>query len=326
MTFSADSTVSPILSVILPAPESLALVERVVACLGQQSLAGQMELVVVAEHPDAGLPVTLTAPFGWVQIVARPHWTTMTEARVVGVLHARAPIVVLCEDHCFPAPGWAEALVAAHQGPWAAVGPAFINANPVTRTSWANLSVEYGPWLHPVSPGTCAHVPGHNSSYKRSMLVAYGEQLSTMLEAESVLHWDLHRRGHAVAMEPAARTRHENFSRFCPSILLRFSSGRLFAASRALGWPRWRRAMFAVGAAGLPFLRTWRAKRDLRRVGDRRPRRGLGLVIFTLLVFDALGEAVGYAIGAGDQSRRLSLIEHNRARFMTARDRERVQP
>ena len=321
MTSSADSTASPVLSVILPAPDRLALVERVVACLGQQSLASQMELILVAEHPDAGLPAALRAPFGWVQIVARPAWTTMTEARVAGVLHARAPIVALCEDHCFPAPGWAEALLTAHEGPWAAVGPAFLNANPVTRISWANLAIEYGPWLHPVRPGACSHVPGHNSSYKRSLLLAYGGRLPEMLEAESVLHWDFQRHGRGVAMEPAARTRHENFSRFRPSILLRFSSGRLFAASRALEWPWWRKAVFAIGSAALPFLRSWRALRDLRRVQDTRPRRGLSLVVFTLLVFDALGEVIGYAIGAGDQSRRLSEIEHNRARFMSARDR-----
>jgi hypothetical protein len=325
MTSSADSTASPVLSVILPAPDRLALVERVVACLGQQSLASQMELILVAEHPDAGLPAALTAPFGWVQIVARPAWTTMTEARVAGVLHARAPIVALCEDHCFPAPGWAEALLTAHEGPWAAVGPAFLNANPVTRISWANLAIEYGPWLHPVRPGACSHVPGHNSSYKRSLLLAYGGRLSEMLEAESVLHWDLQRHGHGVAMEPDARTRHENFSRFRPSILLRFSSGRLFAASRALEWPWWRKAVFAIGSGVLPFLRSWRALRDLRRVQDTRPRRGLSLVIFTLLVFDALGEVIGYAIGAGDQSRRLSEIEHDRERFMSARDRAAVR-
>ena len=325
MTSSADSTASPVLSVILPAPDRLAFVERVIASLGQQSLAGQMELVIVAERPDAELPASLTTPFGWVQVVAPTTWTTMTEARVAGVLHARAPIVVFCEDYCFPAPGWADALVTAHQGPWAAVGPAFLNANPVTLISWANLAIEYGPWLHPVAPGACDHVPGHNSSYKRAILLDYAARLSEMLEAESVLHWDLRRRGHAVAMEPAARTRHENFSRFGPSILLRFSCGRLFAASRAMGWPWWRRAMFAVGSAVLPFLRSRRALRDLRRVSDTRPHRGLGLVIFTLLVVDALGEAIGYAIGAGDQSRRLSEIEHNRARFMSARDQAAVR-
>jgi hypothetical protein len=313
-------TSSPVLSVIVPAPERLALVERIVRTLGQQRLASQMELVVVAEHPEPALPAELTAPFGWIQVVPQPNWTTMTDARVAGIWHARAPIVAICEDHCFPVAGWAEALVAAHHGPWAAVGPAILNANPATRVSWANLGIEYGPWLHPVAPGACAHVPGHNSSYKRAALVEYGDRLSTMLEAESVLHWDLQRRGYAVALEPAARTRHQNFSRFRPSILLRFCSGRIFAASRAQGWPLWRRMLYSGGSVVLPVVRTWRTLGHLRRVGDSRPRRGLGLVVFTLLCVDAAGESVGYAFGQGRQSQRLSAIEHNRGRFMSHRD------
>ena len=49
--------------------------------------------------------------------------------------------------------------------------------------------------------------------------------------------------------------------------------------------------------------------------------RGLGVVIFSLLCFDALGEAVGYAFGAGNQARHLSRIENDRGRFLSARDR-----
>jgi hypothetical protein len=320
-----DSTSLPVLSLILPAPERLGLLERVVAALARQSLAPQMELVLIVEHPDEPLPAWLSSTFGWVQVVPRRTWTTMTEARAAGVLHAQAPLVVFCEDHCYPTDGWAEALVAAHKAPWAAVGPAILNANPVTRVSWANLSIEYGPWLHPVRAGACAHVPGHNSCYKRSVLLDYGERMAAMMEAESVMHWDLQQRGLAVAMEPAARTHHENFSRVGPSLLLRFSGGRLFAASRALGWPVWRRALYTVGAAALPFVRTWRALGDLRRVNDTRPRRGLALTIFLLLTVDAIGEAAGYAVGAGDQSRRLSAIEHDRRRFMSARDRVPVR-
>jgi len=316
-----DATISPVLSVVLPAPERLGLLEGVAAALARQSLASRMELVLVAQHPDEPLPAWLTAPFGWVQMVPQRPWTTMNEARAAGVLHARAPLVVFCEDHCYPVDGWAEALVSAHQAPWAAVGPAMLNANPVTRVSWANLAVEYGPWLHPVQSGSCAHVPGHNSCYKRAVLLEYGELLPVMMEAESILHWDLQQRGLAVAMEPQARTRHENFSRFRPSMLLRFCGGRLFAASRARGWPVWRRAIYTVGAAALPILRTRRALRDLRRVQDGRPRHGLSAIIFALLVVDAVGEAVGYAVGAGDQSRRLSAIEHDRRRFMSSRDR-----
>lgn len=325
MNSSADETAAPVLSAILPAPEDLAFLERTVVALGAQRIADQMELVIVAGRPDQPLPTRWCAWFRSVQLVDRRQWTTMTDARAAGVWQARAPIVVFCEDHSFPAPGWAEALLAGHEGPWAAVGPAMDNANPETRTSWANHAIEYGPWLPPVRPGAWRHIPGHNSSYKRAVLTDYGNRLPEMLEAESVLHWDLGRRGLQVAMAPAARTRHLGFSRLIPSVTLRFCGGRLFAASRSASWPSWRRAVYTVGAAALPALRTWRAMRDLRRVEDSRPRRGLGALTFLLLIADALGEAVGYAAGAGDQARRLSAIEHNRERFMSSRDQIAVR-
>lgn len=320
MNSSDHATAVPVLSAILPAPENLAFLERTVAALGAQRIADQMELVIVAGRPDQPLPTRWCTWFRSVQLVDRRQWTTMTDARAAGVWQARAPLVVFCEDHSFPAPAWAEALLAAHEEPWAAVGPTMDNANPETRTSWANHAIEYGPWLHPVRPGAWLHIPGHNSCYKRTVLTDYGDRLSEMLEAESVLHWDLGRRGLQVAMAPAARTRHLGFSRWIPSMTLRFGGGRLFAASRSAAWPSWRRAVYAVGAAALPALRTWRVMRDLRRVEDSRPRHGLGVLTFILLTADALGEAVGYAAGAGNQARRLSAIEHNRARFMSSRD------
>lgn len=320
MSRPVERTQEPLLSVVLPVPDAMPQVFEVLEACGRQSLASRIEMVLVARDAAQPIPAELTSPFHACRVVPLPAWTSMTLARTVGVQAATAPIVALAEDHCFPAPGWAEALLRAHREPWAAVGPAFLNANPATRVSWANFAVEYGPWLHPVARGAAAHVPGHNASYKRDLLLAYGDDLEAMLEAESVLHWDLQRRGLQVAMEPDARVRHRNFSRWQPSIALRFCGGRLFAASRARGWPWWKRAVYAAGCPALPVIRTWRALRDLRRLDDTRPRRGLAPAIAGLLVFDALGEAAGYALGEGAASRQLGAIEFNRQRFMSARD------
>jgi hypothetical protein len=38
-------------------------------------------------------------------------------------------VVAFAEDHCYPDQHRAEALIAAHRGPWAADGPAMRNAN-----------------------------------------------------------------------------------------------------------------------------------------------------------------------------------------------------
>src|SRR5690606_27239485 len=123
-----------------------------------------------------------------------------------------APIIALAEDHCFPDPQWAERLLAAHQHFWAAVGPGVRNANPRTAVSWADLFIGYGPWLIPSPSREAEFLPGHNTSYKRKILLDYADQLEKMMEAETLLHWDLREKGHRLYMESAAVVAHTNFS------------------------------------------------------------------------------------------------------------------
>src|SRR5207244_2412948 len=121
-----------------------------------------------------------------------------------GIRQAKAAIVALAEDHCFPDPQWAERLIASYQGPWTAVGPAVRNANPKTAVSCADLLIGYGPWLAPSSSREAEFLPGHNTSYKRAVLLEYGNRLDSMMQAETVLHWNLRSKGHRLFMESTA--------------------------------------------------------------------------------------------------------------------------
>jgi len=312
---------SPALSVIALVPDRFETIARTVGHLAGQSIASEIELVIVTPASALAVPEPEVRAFGRWQVVAVNGWGSTSEARAAGIRAATSPIVALVEDHCYPTPGWAQALVDAHREDWAGVGPVVLNANPATLVSWANLLIEYGPWLAPLPRGAYAHIPGHNSSYKRDRLLEYGDRLPELLEAESVLQWDLGRRGHRFAIEPAARSRHENFALFRPSLQLRFHGGRLFAANRARTWGVARRLAFAAGAPLIPLLRTWRARRHARRLKDSRRRRGLLLVTFLLLVVDGLGEAAGYAAGGGRAMARLTDLEFHRHRFVHPRDR-----
>ena len=100
-----------------------------------------------------------------------PDDTPFDEARARGVRAARAPIVAFTEDHSFPQPGWAAALVAAFTGGVSVVGPMVENANPGSAVSWANFLLEYGEWMPPGRPHGHAHLPGHNSAYRRAVLL-----------------------------------------------------------------------------------------------------------------------------------------------------------
>jgi hypothetical protein len=322
---SACRQPTPSLSAIVLVPERVATVRRSLDALAAQDVRACVEIVFVSPATTLELPEYVGQFWGW-QHVAIPTLSSTSEARAAGIRRALAPIVVLTEDHSFATPGWAAALIEAHRDDWAAVGPAMLNANPATAVSWSNLAIEYGPWLHPVDGGAATHIAGHNASYKRDVLAAYGDTLGAMMEAESVLHWDLRRRGHRVAVAPTARIRHENFSRLPPALAVKFNLGRMFAGNRATGWPLWKRAVYTAGSPALPFIRTRRALRDLRRAGAPRSVPVLAATLFSLLAANAAGELVGYALGGGRAMQRLTRHEFDRKVFLTPRDQALMYP
>jgi hypothetical protein len=313
------------MSVIVVTPDRYETVRKTIRHLRAQRVKDRLELVLVAPSAEGlGLDEKELSDFHQFSVVTVGHMRSTARARAAGVLRAAAPVVAFAEDHAFPAPGWAEALINAHQQEWAAVGPVMSNANPESLSSWANLAVEYSPWLAPRAGGEVEHLPGHNGSYKRDLLLEYGDRLEEMLDAESILQWDLRARGHRLYLEPAARTFHENFTAPLSSIVLRFYGGRLFAASRARHWPAWRRLCFTCGSPLIPLVRFLRIVRELRQPGRPRhllPR--LAPMLFAALVCDGAGEMVGYACGAGRAMAVLSDMEFHRQRYTKQSSRGR---
>lgn len=311
------------MSVVVITPDRFETVRKTVKHLAAQKAHARLEVVLVVPSADElGLHETLMSAFARWRVVAVGPMVSTARARAAGVRAASSPVVAFVEDHAFPAPGWAEALIEAHKGPWAAVGPVMANANPRTVVSWANLLIEYAPWLEPMAAGEAEHLPGHNGSYKRELLLAYGDRLEAMLDAESVLHWDLREKGHRLYLEPKARTFHQNFSAPLACLPLRFHGGRLFAAARARDWPLRRRLFYAAAAPLIPLVRARRVVGELRKPG--RPRHLLPRVLPALLAglcVDGAGELAGYLAGPGGAMARLSDMEFHRQRFMSKDER-----
>ncbi len=313
----------PLLSVIVISPDNYETVRKTVRRLRGQNVHDQLEVVLVFPSIASSMvDAQDLSCFHSSRFVEVGDMTSTARARAEGVRHATAPAVAFVEDHSFPAKGWAEALIRAHQEPWAAVGPVIANANPRSLVSWVNLIIEYAEWMEPASAGVAEHLPGHNGSYKRAVLLKYGDRLETMLEAESILQWDLREKGHKLYLEPGARTYHQNFSAPTSWIPLRLDGGRLFASARARTWSVWRRLLYAASAPLIPFVRF------LRIVGElRRPGRVPGLIprvlplLFVGLLVDGAGEMIGYAFGGGQAMKRLSDMEFHRERYLTKQDR-----
>jgi hypothetical protein len=311
------------MSVIVISPDSYDTVRKTIRRLRAQSAKDQLEIVlVVPSVQSANIHHSELESFCAVVTVEIGDMRSTARARAVGVLHATAPVVAFVEDHAFPAKGWAEALIQAHREPWAAVGPMMANANPNSLVSWVNLIIEYAEWMEPVSAGVAEHLPGHNGTYKRALLLEYGDRLEAMLEAESILQWDMRAKGHQLYLEPAAKTYHQNFSAPFSWVALRLNCGRLFAASRARTWSPWRRLLYAFVAPLIPLVRFHRIVGELHRPGRARHLMPRVLpLLFAGLVVDGTGEMIGYAFGVGNAMRRLSDMEFHRERYLRKHDR-----
>jgi Glycosyl transferase family 2 len=314
------------MSVVLPVPIRYSHVRRTIRHLRAQSARNRLEVLLVVPAGGSGdVDAGELNDFGLARVVQAPRGATLTECRVAGVLEASAPIVAFAEDHSFPEPGWAELLLRAHEGPYAAVAPAFENANPRTALSWADVLLGFGPWIAPVPRGEMSRLPWHNTSYKRESLLAFGDRLGVMLEVESMLQEDLRARGLRLYLESEARTRHVNFSRVRPFLVEYLVSGRMYGGRRAQTqkWSPLHRLIYIAGSPFIPVVRLPEVVSHIRRIGRTRELLPRALPAILLgLVAHSLGELAGYACGAGTSGAAKSLMEFDRARFVVPEDRD----
>jgi hypothetical protein len=300
-TMSARSF--PEMSVVIIKPDHCPTISKTLKHLRKQTISDRIELVIVtATAAELGLTESDREGFWAVRVVEVGVSFSRGRGRAAGVHKAVAPVVAFIEDHAYPALGWAEALLEAHEQPWAAVGPVIGNANPGSTLSWANLFILYGPWIEGTEGGMSDDIPGENSSYKRNALLDCGPELDSLLDGaqDSVMHQGLRARGRRLYLEPKAKVYHHNFESLSASVKEHFDCGRSFAAARARPWSALRRVLYAGGGPLIPLVRFRRIWKDIRRSGKSRDLLpGIIPALLLGLITGALGEMAGYALGPG---------------------------
>jgi hypothetical protein len=311
----------PAMSVVV-ATEHFDTVRTLIRHLHAQTVRDQLE-IVIATPSTATLELDATEMNGFhsVRVVEVGPVSVVGRARAAAIPHTTGPIIALTESHAFPVPEWAEALIAAHRQPWAAVGPSVRNANPVNAISWTNLFLDYGSWVEHTG-GDVGDVPGHNTAYKREILLSGGADLGALMEIETMFHWALRRRGYRLRVEPRAVLYHTNVSLPSAWLAERWHAGRVFAATRSRGWSWGRRLLFTAGSPLIPVIRIRRILREIRRAGlHRRLLPGILPTLAVSLLVSAAGEMIGYAAGAGDSWSFVYRLELYKLEFVSAQER-----
>jgi hypothetical protein len=299
-------------------------IAKTVRHLLAQTAVKDLEVVIVTASGNASeVDLEMLAQAGGWQIVTIPRFDTAAMGWAAGVKRARAPIAVLCEDHSFPEPDWAEALIAEHTQEWAAVAPVMHNGNPGTKVSWANFLLCFLDWYRPGHTGRVPASPGHNTCYRKSALAAYEDSLEDWFNPEAVLHIDMQVRGLKILQSNCAATHHVNISIAGSYLAHSFFGGRLFGASRAALWPTLKSLAYACAFPMVPLIRLKRILMRLNTSQLRKEARLPGALpwIMAGLLCHAAGEAVGYLAGPGGAMRKYMSFETQRRDHIIAPER-----
>ncbi len=159
---------------------------------------------------------------------------------------------------------------------------------------------------------------GHNSSYRRDVLMQYSADLEYRLASERVLHMELSAKGFQIYLAPEARTYHLNLAKLKSYLEHSFLGGRVFGSFRSQTWHLTHKIVYILGAPLIPVVRLKRIFTQLNTPQKRVKSlfwSSLPLIVAGL-VCHACGEVIGYAFGAGNSQLLYTSFELNRRQHL----------
>lgn len=302
-----------ILSAVMIAGTCRKRAQKSLDALCQQTIIDQMEIIVVDLGAETCPPFTVDSNIR-VSTIQMPKFTSWAVARTAAIFKtAESQIVAFIEDHSFAAPDWAEQIVNAFTGPWAAVGYSVMNANPETYMSCAGLMADYSLCMPPIQDGRTDFLPGNNVAYRRDLLIQFGDRLKTDLGIDFNIHEALKKQGHEFVLSSKAVIAHQNYDRIGGLLKANYNYSRMIAANRIASshWGIFTQTVYIVGTPfASPIIRLIRIIKSLRgRSSLVWPFISALPVLLITFSCSALAEASGYLSGAGQSVKDFNIWE-----------------
>ncbi len=304
MPTSRTAAATPEISVIIASVNGWDMLGPTLASLDALAERDRMEIVVV-EAVGGDTRARLLAHEPRVEVVEFSERLPIPRLRFLGTRKARGKIVAIIEDHAEVDPAWCRSLLEAHADPeLGAVGGAVENGRD-GLVNWAVFFCEYTPYMRPVAEGPSHDLPGNNIAYKRPHLMRHAEVLDDG-KWESWINDRLRSDGVPLASTNRAVVRHIKPFRLGYFLTQRFHFARSYAGMRRAdqSWPI--RLVYGAGSLALPALLLARVTRTAL---SKRRHLARFLLCFPLvglfLGVGAIGEMVGYLVGAGSSLERV---------------------
>jgi hypothetical protein len=305
------------LSVVL-ATADMESIDRGLASLCAQTAGGRIEVVLVSLSGGT-LDVDRGRLDGFAghRLVEPGVAVSLAAGRALGVRAARAPYVHIGETHAFPHPDWAERIIESLDETWTAIVSGLENANADGAISWANLVIDYGPWLAHLPGGEIGSTPPYNAAFERSFALQAVDLCEDAFSGGYDLTALLRAGGHRILFQPAARVDHVNVSSASPWLSQRYTAARARAGLRSRDWPRARRFAYALAAPLIPVVLAARLARPLLAAERawRLPRLTAPAMLVGLTA-SACGELTAFITGESPEvARKADEFELNKLRY-----------
>lgn len=284
--------------------------QRTIDAILDQDACEQLEVIIVDVADNFAAWGEVEPP---IRVHPMPPSTLLSHARAEAVSIARAPLVAFLEEHTAPEPGWAAEIIASDDDDWAAAGTAIRHGNPGSPQSDASYQVSYGLFEPPVSGGEATVLPGHNSVYRRAILLDLGANLAEFLAIDTVLHEKLRRADLKLMMLNSGVVQHWNETTVRATLRGHWWFHRSYGARRArfLDWSIKRRLVYVVLAPLIPAYAIFLWGRRRNKIGKPvlHPLLRLGPRMLLIHMASAVAQTVGLMIGEGPAQARFTDFE-----------------
>jgi hypothetical protein len=279
-------------SIVIPVRLAQATIESTLdAAIAQAREAGG-EVVAAIWREDPSFEIVQSVASrerDILRIVVSEQRTAVPQLRRDGVRTARAPWIVITEDHCLFPPQWLKGLLATEGD----VRGGGVENGRRCYAGWAQYFARYNAFMPPVPGGPTKFLPGNNACYPRALLDSVSIDQG-FWEAE--LNHELLARGARFVANPSLTVEQRQQRGWFEFAVLRFHHGRCYGGRR--GGSRLRSLLRT------PFIPAILAWRNMRAIVDKRYHIGWFILSSPLLACYilawSLGETVGYLAGPGD--------------------------
>lgn len=306
---SSSASAAPALSAVIASVNGWGLLNQTLDALDRLPERSRMEVIVVSADPDPNRESVrqgLAMRSMPVRVVQAERRESIPRLRSLGASAARGDLIAILEDHVCVEAGWAESMIESHRrNPSAAAVAGPVENGQNAWLNWAVYFCEYSAYMSPVPEGFADDLPGNNISYKRSALLRHLRVLDEG-KWESWINRELQDEGYRLVSTNRAAVRHIKPFRLGYFLKQRLLFSRSYAGMRRADQTWSKRLIYAAGSAILPALLTLRTA--LAVFAKRRHRARFLACLPAVALFmtvGAVGEMMGYLLGAGDSLERV---------------------